>query len=200
MDFNDVVPQCPTLFKDKENIPFLLSVAQHRKNKNLHLLIQSFANLLKNQKLEEAAELILVGSSGPETEALHQQVSTLNLQLRIRILASVSDQELCWLYKHCLLYIVASSTEGFCLPLAESLYFGCRVVCSDISILREVAANDCVYFNLEGNPVENLEGAILKVVDKPFRNPPDEDFRFSRATIADQYFKFYSRVMARSSP
>jgi glycosyltransferase involved in cell wall biosynthesis len=197
VDFSDTVPQRPELFKSRNNIQFLLSVGQHRKNKNLHLLIQAFANLLKNRKFKEATELILVGSPGPETEHLQQQIAALQLQPHIRLLASVSDQELCWLYQHCLLYVVASSTEGFCLPLVEALSLGCRVVCSDISILREVAVDDCVYFGLEGDSIENLEQAILETLHAPFRKQVSEDCRFSRITIANQYFQFYSKVMER---
>jgi glycosyltransferase involved in cell wall biosynthesis len=200
VDFRDTVPQCPDRFKSRETIPFVLSVAQHRKNKNLNLLIQAFANLLQDQKLEKTAELLLVGSPGPETGQLQQQIATLQLQSHVHLISAVSDEELCWLYQHCLLYVAASSTEGFCLPLAEALSLGCRVVCSNIPVLREVAVDDCVYFNLEGDPVQNLEQAILKAIDLPnlpSKNQVDEDFRFSRATIANHYLKFYSRVMQR---
>lgn len=200
VDFTDSVPECPKLFGNRENIAFLLSVGQHRKNKNLHLLIQAFANLVKHQNLKEATELILVGSPGPETENLQQQIAALGLQSCIRLLDSVSDQNLCWLYQNCLLYVVVSSAEGFCLPLAEALYLGCKVVCSDIPILREVAADDCVYFSLKGDPVKNLEQIILEALCKPSRKQPDQDFRFSRTTIANQYLKFYSRVLEQSQP
>jgi glycosyltransferase involved in cell wall biosynthesis len=198
VDFRDTVPLGPEVFKGKGAVPFLLSVAQHRKNKNLHLLIQAFANLLESQKLEETTELVLVGSPGPETEHLQQQIAALQLQRNIRLLASVSDRELYWLYHNSLLYITASSTEGFCLPLAEALSLGCRAVCSDISILREVAVDDCIYFSLEGDPIQNLEWAILEAIHMPSKNPVDQDFRFSGSTIAKQYLQFYSRVMERS--
>lgn len=199
VDFSDIVPQSPEMFKDTENISFLLSVAQHRKNKNLHLLIQSFANLLRNQKLEKSTELILVGSSGPETENLRQQIVAVQLQKKIHLLDSMSDEELCWLYQHCSLYVVASSTEGFCLPLAEALSLGCKVICSDIPILREVAVDDCLYFSLEADPIKHLEEAILEVLQEHSQHPSSQEsnkgLRFSRTTIANQYFNFYSQVM-----
>lgn len=199
VDFTNTVPQCPALFRNRDNSSFLLSVGQHRKNKNLHLLIQTFSNLVKNQDLKETTELILVGSPGPETENLKHQIAALGLQSRIRLLDSVSDQELCWLYRHCLLLVVASSVEGFCLPLAEALSLGCKVVCSDIPILREVAADDCVYFSLKEDPVKNLERIILEVMHTPSYNTHQE-FRFSKATIATQYLSFYSRVLEHSQP
>jgi len=194
VDFRDTSPQCPQAFTGQAP-PFLLSVAQHRKNKNLHLIIQAFANLLKHQKIEKTTELVLVGSSGPETESLQQQIATLHLRSQVRLLAAVTDQELCWLYQHCLLYTVASSTEGFCLPLAEALSIGSRIVCSDIPILREVAADNCVYFQLEGDSVQNLETAIVAAIHTPCEHQVNPDLRFSVATIANQYVEFYSGIL-----
>lgn len=199
VDFRSTVPQCPEAFTRREKTPFLLSVAQHRKNKNLHLVIQAFANLLKNRKIEGTTELVLVGSPGPETESLRQQIAALQLQPHVRLLAAVSDRELCWLYQHCLLYVVASSTEGFCLPLAEALSVGSRIVCSDIPILREVAAGSCFYFSLdersEGNSVQNLETAIVEAIHTPYEQPTHPDLRFSMEAIAKQYFAFYSGII-----
>ena len=198
VDFSHLVPQCPELFQDRDNIPFLLTVAQHRQNKNLDLLIQSFTHLIAQQQLKPTTELILVGSPGPETENLHQQIAKLQPPSRIHLLAAVSDQELCWLYQHCLLYVVASSTEGFCLPLAEARSLGCRVVCSDIPILREIGGDGCIYFRLEGDAVKNLEQAILETRQIPAQNPVAPDLRFSMATTAQQYLQFYAQVMERS--
>lgn len=200
VDFSSIVPEPPDFYTNQENSPFLLSVAQHRKNKNLHLLIQSFANLLQTQKLDDAAELILVGSFGPETENLQRQIATLKLQARVRLLSSVSDHVLCWLYQHCSLYVVASSTEGFCIPLVEAKYLGAKVVCSDIPILREVGTDDCIYFSLDGEPVKNLEQAIVESIYQPSKDHLDKDLRFSQTTTANQYFQLYSRVMNRYQP
>lgn len=197
VDFSQVVPRCPEMFRDREGFPFLLAVAQHRKNKNLNLLIQAFAELLRNGKLRSETELILVGSSGPETDNLHQLIEDLQLRSQVRWLASVSDQELRWLYQQCLLYVVPSSTEGFCLPLVEALYLGCKVVCSDISIFREIAADNGHYFDLQNDPIQQLTQAITAAIAQP-AGQPYEDARFSKQTVANQYFKFYSRVMGRS--
>lgn len=194
VDFSGIEPHLPEIFIGKENTSFLLSVAQHRKNKNLHVLIQAFANLLQCHKLDVGTALVLVGSSGPETENLRQQIATLQLQSQVWLLSSVNDGALCWLYQHCLLYIVASSTEGFCLPLAEALHLGCKAVCSDIPILREVTNDDCTYFNLEGNAVENLERAILKTLNQSNQVQVGASNRFSQTAIANQYLQFYAEV------
>jgi glycosyltransferase involved in cell wall biosynthesis len=111
------------------------------------------------------------------------------------MLASLKDSELCWLYQHCQLYVVCSSTEGFCLPLAEALSLGCHVVCSDIPILREVAQSDCTYFSLEGDSTQNLTQAISAAIQLP-ASTDCLNLRFSKSVIAEQYVDFYLQVMA----
>ncbi|WP_299414892.1 glycosyltransferase family 1 protein [Acaryochloris sp. IP29b_bin.148] len=194
VDFTDIVPQPPEAWVGEQNLPFLLTVAQHRKNKNLHILIQAFAHLLQQHQLAPETLLVLVGSPGPETENLQQQIATLQLQTQVLLLSSVSDGVLCWLYQNCRLYTVASSTEGFCLPLAEALHLGCKVVCSDIPILREVAGEDCVYFRLDSNSVENLERAISETINPSAPVQAVTRNRFSLSAIATQYLQLYTQI------
>ncbi len=171
---------------------FILCVAQHRKNKNLDLLIHAYAQLLKDGNLSASTKLVLVGSSGPETENLLILIENLVLQDQVEFLSALTDQELCWLYKHCKLFVIASSTEGFCLPLVEALSLGCRVVCSDIPILREVGTLACNYFDLEKEPVENLANSILSSLKQALGDRPPPDIRFSKRTIAKQLLEFYN--------
>jgi glycosyltransferase involved in cell wall biosynthesis len=153
VDFENTQPKLPIKL-NLENRPFILSVAQHRKNKNLDLLIQAYAKLIEEKRdIDPSTQLILVGSTGPETGNLIELIHTKSLANRIFLTSSIDDEQLCWLYQNCQLVVCPSSTEGFCLPLAEALYFSSRVVCSDIPIFREVGASDCFYFDLDDDPV-----------------------------------------------
>jgi len=192
VDFSHAHPQAPTSLKIQH--PFLLCVAQHRKNKNLNLLIDSYALLLKQNKLREKTQLIIVGDSGPETDSIHTQIRTLSLQNHIVLLSSINDSELCWLYKNCELFIIPSSTEGFCLPLAEALYLSCKVVCSDIPIFREIATNS-TYFSLAGNSVNNLAQAITQSLAQPQSAEKSSEDRFAKSDIANKYLNFYSKLV-----
>jgi glycosyltransferase involved in cell wall biosynthesis len=193
VDFNKVQPEVPTLFKGKESTPFLLTVAQHRKNKNLDLLIYSYGFLLRMQKVDPSTKLILVGSQGPETENLLRQIENLKLQSNIYLLSSINDAELCWLYQQCQSFIMPSSIEGFCLPLAEAMHLSCKVVCSDIPIFREIGSPGCVYFSLQGNPIRNLAQAITQAIVPP---PLTSKFyQFSKESVTSQYLQFYSTIL-----
>jgi glycosyltransferase involved in cell wall biosynthesis len=194
VDFRNIVPEKSTNLNMSDHDSFLLCVAQHRKNKNIDLLIQSFSFLKQHSYLKDATKLIIVGNTGPETESLHNLIQTLHLQDQVILIHAIKDNELCWLYQKCQVFIAASSQEGFCLPLAEALYFSCQIVCSNIPIFREVGGSNCCYFDLDGDVVNNLSQAIISALEQPL-NTTTEDFRFSKSDIASQYLKFYSRFV-----
>lgn len=193
VDFNKVQSELPNII---ENNPFLLAVAQHRKNKNLDLLVQAYSFLIQNLQLDSTTKLIIVGSEGPETQKLLQLTHSLSLEKSIIFTSSVSDSELCWLYKNCELFVCPSAREGFCLPLAEALYFSCRIVCSDIPTLREVGDSGCIYFSLEGETVKNLSTAIIEGYSQDRINSKRDNFRFIKSNIADQALDFYHKFIS----
>jgi glycosyltransferase involved in cell wall biosynthesis len=193
VDFKEVQTEVPKFFRGKENIPFLLTVAQHRKNKNLDLLIYSYGFLLRMKKIDATTKLILVGSQGPETESLMRQIEDLKLQDNVHLLSSINDSELSWLYQQCQSFIMPSSIEGFCLPLAEAMHLSCKVVCSDIPIFREIGSAECVYFSLQDNPIGNLAQAISQVIQQPL--VISKSGQFSKLNITKQYLQFYSSIV-----
>jgi glycosyltransferase involved in cell wall biosynthesis len=194
VDFSTVIPKPPVQFKDALTSAFLLTVGQHRKNKNLDILIRAFALLLQTGQLDAGIRLIIVGSPGPETDNLSLLITQLALIEHVLMLSSIDDNELCWLYQHCQVFIIPSATEGFCLPLAEALYLSCRVVCSAIPIFREVGSNSCVYFELQGDAVSNLATAVKQVLNQRHPDSTSGDQRFSKTVAAQQHLELYCRL------
>ncbi len=193
VDFSSVTPKPPETELLNLDTEFVLTVAQHRKNKNLNLLIEAYKILLDKNILDANSKLVIVGSSGPETENLLALIKKLALQDRVLLLSSLEDEHLCWLYKFCKLFVIPSSLEGFCLPLVEALSFNSQVVCSDIPIFREVGdAVGCEYFTFEGNAIKNLADkmaiALLRSNPKLSYNC---DQRFTKSSVAQRYLNFY---------
>lgn len=178
-----------------ENTPFILAVAQHRKNKNLDLLVQTYGFLVRNEQINSQTKLLIVGSEGPETKKLVQLVNNLSLEKSVIFTSSLSDPELCWLYQNCELFVCPSSSEGFCLPLVEALYFSCKIVCSDIPILREVGDSNCTYFSLAGETIKNLSTAIINAYSQDIIKSRMNNFRFGKATVVEKYLDFYHNIM-----
>ena len=197
VDFEGIETKVPQAIA--EDSQFVLSVAQHRQNKNLDLLIKAYAKLLETSKIAPESKLIIVGTSGPETENIKNLIGQLNLEHRVNLLSALDDGELCWLYQNCQLFVIPSSTEGFCLPLAEALHFSERIVCSDIPIFREIASG-CAYFSLENDAVANLIQAMTKVIERPVSLDYEGLQKFDKSNIAQQYINLYEQVQQKSIP
>ena len=191
VDFTGVSAIAPHQLSKQSSVPFLMSVAQHRKNKNLDLLIQAYSILRQSDQLHSATQLLLVGSSGPETADLKQLVSKLGLENNVRFLSGLKDGELRWLYEQADLFVIPSATEGFCLPLVEALTLSCPAVCSDIPIFREVGATRCNYFKLGTRALPNLVEAISSALSHDQNVETPAETRFSRKEISQQLLAFY---------
>ena len=191
VDFEKLEPKAPSQIAEASR--FILSVAQHRQNKNLDLLIKAYAGLLKADRLAGDCKLVIVGSSGPETENIKNLIASFNLKDKVHLLSGISDRELGWLYQKCYAFAIPSSTEGFCLPLAEALHFSDCVVCSDIPIFREIATQ-CQYFSLEDDAVSNLSQALIQAIENPRLPDKNAIERFDKSHIAQQYLNLYDRV------
>lgn len=193
-DFSNVKPLKPREFYGVPDKSFLLTVAQHRKNKNLDLLFSSFANLKNNHLGFKETQLIIVGGNGPETTNLMRKASDLSIGNSLIFLSGLGDGELRWLYENCSIFIIASSSEGFCLPLVEALCLGCSVVCSDIPIFREVGTSSCSYFSLHDNPVQNLSVQISNAHLRKSRYAVHQKSRYTRDSVAQELISLYNSV------
>jgi glycosyltransferase involved in cell wall biosynthesis len=178
--------------------PFLLSIAQHRYNKNILLLIRVFHQLLLAGYVSSEAFLVIVGMRGPETAKIERLIKTASLSDRVVLLEGISEGELQWCYQHCSAVVVPSAAEGFCLPVAEAILFGCRLICSDLAVLREIAGDRCKYVPLGlGSDLRFIEAISDSLRLQP--PAPTELPQFSRQTIADQYVSLYRRLVSTSA-
>ncbi len=176
--------------------PFLLCVAQHRRNKNIPLLIRAFSSLLSRGAIHASTNLVIVGITGPETAAIHETVAQRSLTRRVFFRDGLSDSELQWCYERCEALAIPSMTEGFGLPVAEGLLAGCRVVCSNIPALREVGGDHCQYFELGQDEEEALANSITTSIKQP--KPPAVALpHLSAEVLAHEYANLYRQVLEK---
>ncbi len=194
VDFQKGEATRPKNFQDVLDTSFVLCVAQHRKNKNLDLLIKAYALFANEQAIKKKRNLIIIGEKGPETENLKQLIQSLSLTDSVCLFSGISDNELCWFYQNCELFVIPSSLEGFCIPLIEALYFSCAIVCSNIPIFREIGSSVCTYFDLTGDVVENLKESMIKSLESKLTQENDVHLRFSKTEISTKLLQLYSEL------
>jgi glycosyltransferase involved in cell wall biosynthesis len=171
--------------------PFLLSVAQHRRNKNIPLLIGTFHRLLRQGSIGPATRLVVVGIKGPETQRIEELVSQCGLDGRVLFLEGLSEPKLQWCYSRTEALVLPSTTEGFGLPVAEALLAGCRVVCSDISAFREIGGEHCEFVALGTDADEEALAAGIKItLDKRAKESVPLP-HLSAEVLANEYARLY---------
>jgi glycosyltransferase involved in cell wall biosynthesis len=170
--------------------PFLLCVAQHRRNKNILLALRVFNLLLRSQRLAPGTRLLIVGIPGPETSAIQKYIAASALTQSVVLLNGIPEAQLQWYYRNCSLLLAPSILEGFGLPVAEALLAGCRIVCSDIPAFRELGGNHCHYVPLSPRAVAAFAEAVSATLHEPVPEPIALP-QLSAPVIAEQYLQLY---------
>lgn len=175
------------------NQPFLLCIAQHRRNKNIPLAVKVFDRALHTGVVPRDTVLVIVGVTGPESRRIRMQVAHTKLDGQVIMLSGIKDAELQWCYRNCELLLAPSSIEGFGLPVVEALLAGCRVVCSDIAAFREVGMEACQFVPLGPGEVEAFTQAIADARKSP-RILPVSMPSLSASAVAEKYVALYRRL------
>lgn len=183
---------------DWDDNPFLLCVAQHRRNKNVVFAMQVFQRLLLEGVIGPTAQLVVVGIEGPETERIYRFISESGLSSQIVLIRGIDDAELQWCYGHCRLLLAPSTIEGFGLPIVEGMLHGCRIVCSDIPVFREIGGDYCHYASLQPPAEDAFVDAIRKALESAPSRASGTD-RFSGKRIGDAYLQLYRRLLSERS-
>lgn len=193
----------------KYNLPdqFLLYVGDINYNKNLHTLIEAINQL-------NSIPLIIITRSNLNTNTHEIQTAlTTNLiksalnnlqnpQL-VRFLKVDSQPELASLYSLASFYIQPSLSEGFGLPLLESVSCGTPLICSNAGSLPEVAGSAAIYFD----PAKSsyIAKAITKALDltahqktKLLRTSQSHAAQFSWDKTATQTINTYHQVLTKT--
>ena len=200
-----MVPNCVTIGSNQPVLPagrrckFALMIAQHRANKNIPLALKAFEELLQRKKIAKGTSLLLVGNHGPETPAISSLIKERSLETSVELIDGVSDGELRWLYANCECLIAPSSMEGFGLPVAEGLFCGSRIVCSDIPAFREIGGDACHYFDLHAESGSSaVVAAICNALAEPARQAKRLE-RFLLENVAGEYVALYVQLREDAS-
>ena len=144
--------------KFKESIPkeYFLCAGKISPRKNTIRVLEA----LTNPQLENA-NLVLVGGDGWDHEQVKQKVKELGLNYRVHFLGYVSDEELKYLYRHCLSFVYPSLFEGFGLTLLEAMACGSPVISSNTTSIPEVVGDAGLLVNPMNS--EDIADAMIRI-------------------------------------
>lgn len=121
---------------------YVLCVGTVEIRKNHRLLYQLWMRMRSDPELPDPPALVLAGRRGWRVDDLFTEMEeNPEVQNTIQHLECPSDQELNWLYDHCLFTVFPSFGEGLGLPVIESLAHGKCCLCSNTTSLPEAGQN-----------------------------------------------------------
>lgn len=120
--------------------PFVLFVGAREPRKNLTTLLKAMSSL--NEKRTDTIPLVLVGSEG-----WGKQQDPREFGHWVRILKTVSDEELKALYSAATVFAFPSLYEGFGLPLLEAMACETAIIASNVSSLPELTGDAAILVN-----------------------------------------------------
>lgn len=157
-----VAPGPDTMPKDigaLSGVDYVLVTGTIEIRKNHIYVVRIWERLLASLG-DATPRLVFVGKWGWQVEELRDHLERSDaLQDTLLIFTGVSDEQLAFLYQHCLFTIYPSFAEGWGLPVGESLAYGKPCIASGVTAIPEVGGDLCRYidpFDLEdGTAVVN---------------------------------------------
>lgn len=126
-----------------EASPYILMVGTIEPRKNHKLLLEAYEKGLK----QAGYHIILAGYMGWNMEEFAQKLyAHPDYNRGIYHFDGLEDTAIDYLYQHARFLAFCSYTEGFGLPILESIQRGTPVIAADIPVSREVAGEYCDWF------------------------------------------------------
>jgi glycosyltransferase involved in cell wall biosynthesis len=146
---------------------YVLYVSTIELRKNHRLLVRVWQRLLERHGTNLVPNLVFAGKIGWLVDDLLNDLEASDyLDGKIILLRSLSDAELQQAYRSCLFTVFPSLSEGWGLPIAESLAHGKFCVASNHTSIPEAGGNLIDYFD----PM-NEDDALAKL-ERPLIDPP----------------------------
>lgn len=173
--------------------PFFLYLGQWKTYKNVLLLIQAFAEVVRGRP---GVQLVIGGhdSRHPEIPAAAASLPAGAVVLP----GHLPEDAIADLYRSSAAVVVPSRAEGFGLPVLEGMACGVPVICSDLPVLREIA--DGVATFCDPSSATSFATAMSAVLDSDDRDRIQHGIAragtYQWKTAAEHTVTIYERVLA----
>ncbi len=152
----------------QRNVPkqkIILSVGTFNIRKNQHMLVKAFMQ----NSIKDEYTLVLAGDRNKvfAESGIAEDIAS----DRIKIYEKLTDVDLMALYQQAEVVVSLSNYEGFGIPIIEGLFFGCKILCSDIPVYRELFSNVAQF--CKQNNVADVASQLESIVTAAA--PPKDD-------------------------
>ncbi|MEO8617015.1 MAG: glycosyltransferase family 1 protein [Luteolibacter sp.] len=147
--------------------PYLIFLGAMERNKNVHLLVQAFAEFVKEQP---GYRLVLVGQRRAQTkggyvEEVVGEVARLGIQDKVTMTGWVSNEQRRLLLCGAAALVFPSAAEGLGLPPIEAMACGVPVIASDVPSIREFYGD--AVLSARANDASHLAARMLELISNP---------------------------------
>ncbi len=139
----------------KEKI--ILAVGSFNVRKNHQSLVRAFVE----SDIKNTHALVIVGDKNKvfrDTGIDEAELARNN----IRVHSYLSEAELTGMYRKAEIVVSLSVYEGFGIPILEGLFYGCKAVCSDIPVYRELFEKSAIF--CQPTEIGGIVDAIHKAI------------------------------------
>lgn len=148
------------------DVPFLLHVGGLEKRKNIPFLIKALHEVRKSKNIK----LLLVGRPNPKIfnnsyQEIIETIKKLNLENEVHFTGYVPDEDLPFIYKRAVAYILPSTYEGFGIPILEGFQYELPVLVANNSCLIEIGGDAVSIFS--PFHLNELVDRINEIVENP---------------------------------
>ena len=140
--------------QQKEKI--ILAVGTFSKRKNHQNLLKAYLE----SNLRDDYQLVVIGDKNKVFAEAGIDESLLT-NANIKIYGQLSSEELMNMYAKAEIVASLSLYEGFGIPVLEGLYCGCKVICSDIPVYRELYDQYATF--CDPNDVKSISSVLERV-------------------------------------
>lgn len=127
--------------------PYFLYVGRLEKKKNTALLVESLA-ILKEIYPKTKERLVLIGNAGFGFDEVKYLIEQFNLVNDVVTTGWVDEIDLPLIFNGASSFVFPSRHEGFGIPVIQAMACGIPVIVSDIPVLREIAEQAALYFDV----------------------------------------------------
>jgi len=145
------------------NLPkrYLLYVGNRSGYKNFTLFIEAVTPILK----KDNTLFLVCAGGGMFSDEEKRLLSKLEIGNQVKQVGFKDDNELAYIYKKALVYVLPSLYEGFGMTALEAFSMGCPVVASNTSSIPEVCGKAVIYINPEST--KSISNGVEKLLKDP---------------------------------